>query len=564
MSFSRSPSMCSARRRPPRRTKGALWALLLFFVAVQVGCDEYFEHRLFSYLDMQQDPHTGLLESYTPNADLPSDFLEYLQNRPGFVYDKSLVAIAYLDRATSGDWHRARRDLKRARRILDAFLIVQDPETGGLPDAVNVRTLEPVATDYGTGNQMWAVLALLKGYRVLGNPAYLDAAETVGSFVLEQKNTVGYGGFVLFPDNGVVSAEHNTDAYAAFSQLAEELDALGRSDAADEFWAAATHARIFVESRFDPITGKTFTGTDATGVTTATFPVPEDMQSWPVLSLGGSKWSRGFDWLLGPDGLWTTSASFPRVGPFEISGPSFSDADRSEVWVEGLGHVWVAAKLLEENNHPRLRHSPPGLMLGIFQKMAPHTDGLGLVATCGTLDTGFDFSYFNALAVAPTVWAIFGVRGLNPFWDLSTAGGVAAHPGSAVPWAALDVPPNAEFTCPTGDPCYFTVTGTSSGVAGESNLAIYVLIQPIDPSAGGTYAQFPPAAIASDGTWSSRSKLGSSQWPALTGDTMEVSAMIVDTGAGNLPPSPPAITPDAIPGLVAVTGILPATVLVAP
>jgi hypothetical protein len=199
-----------------------------------------------------------------------------------------------------------------------------------------------------------------------------------------------------------------------------------------------------------------------------------------------------------------------------------------------------------------------------LQKTAPHADGRGLVAACGTLETGFGFSYFNALAVGPTAWAIFGARDLNPFWDQATTGGLAAHPASAVPWAALDAPPNLEFTCPTGDPCFFEVAGTSAGVAGRSDLAIRVLIRPIDPSAGATFTQFPAATIEADGTWISSAELGTSAYPAETGDTMEVSAMIVDTDVEAPPAVLSTVTAAEIPGLIAVTGLLPATVLIAP
>jgi hypothetical protein len=186
------------------------------------------------------------------------------------------------------------------------------------------------------------------------------------------------------------------------------------------------------------------------------------------------------------------------------------------------------------------------------------------VATCGTLGTGFGFFYFNALAVGPTAWAIFGARDLNPFWDQSTNGGLAAHPASAVPWVALDVPPDLEFTCPAGNPCFFAVTGTSRGVAGRSDLAVHVLIRPVNPSAGATFTQLPAATIGADGSWSSSALLGNNEWPAETGDTIEVSAMIVDTDVGAPPDALSAVTADEIPGLIAVTGLLPAEVRITP
>lgn len=101
---------------------------------------------------------------------------------------------------------------------------------------------------------------------------------------------------------------------------------------------------------------------------------------------------------------------------------------------------------------------------------------------------------------------------------------------------------------------------------GRPSLAIQVLIKPIDPIepwAGPTFVQA-AATVEVDGTWSTLAQLGSSESPAATGDPMEVAAMIVNGGSEGPPDCPPsaatAITVDEIPCLVAVTGILDATV----
>ena len=54
---------------------------------------------------------------------------------------------------------------------------------------------------------------------------------------------------------------------------------------------------------------------------------------------------------------------------------------------------------------------------------------------------------------------------------------------------ALEVPMNREYACETGDPCVFEVTGTSAGVAGTESLAIHVVINPTNPSAGARFVQ---------------------------------------------------------------------------
>lgn len=523
---------------------------------VSVQCEGTFEQRLFEHLNAQQHPVTGLLESFVARENLPAEFREFLEERPSFAYDNSVAALAYFSRCSVDD-------MRRATRILDALVQLQQ-DNGAIPDVVNAETLDVIGADFGTGNQSWAILALIKAFRVLGDERYLSAAELAGNFVLQQASTVGYGGFTLFPGSMRVSTEHNADAYAAFTQLADELATRGETEAADSFRTAATRARVFVESRFDPETGKTFTGTEDDGDTTNPFPVPEDTQTWTLLSLGGSKWLRSYNWLLGPEGLWTNSTSCAMLNGEEVMGPAFSSADLSEVWMEGLGHVWVAEKLLNGENGVAPTPASIQNVLEAVQMLAPNSDGMSLVAACATLDTGFNFSFFNTPAVAPTAWAIFGAECLNPFWDQPTDSGLEGHPGFLVPWVAIDVPESSVFSCAAADPCVFMVTGTSTGVAGQNGLALHVLIRPNTPSTGPTFLQAVPASLEMDGTWFASAQLGSSEFPVASGDTIKVSAIIMVSSAEPPPIELDTVTPDGILGLVAVSGILNGTVEVGP
>jgi len=525
-------------------------------VTVTVCCGG-FEERLFCFFDQRQSDTTGFLPSFDLHDDLPRDFKDFLRNNPGFLYDNALAALAYLDRGRNAD-------RERAGKILDGMLAIQK-DTGAFPDAIDVVTGQDIPTpDFGTGNQMWAVLALLKGYDVwrISDPDralnYLEAAEESAYFVIEQQNDRGCGGFVLFPDSELVSTEHNVDAYAAFSRLADELASRGDEAAAETFRGAAAHARIFVECMFDEESGKSWTGTTSRELTINKFPVPEDTQTWPLLSLGGTKWVRSLYWLF--ENLWTTSESCAVLDGVAVCGPSFSDADISEVWFEGLAHVWVAAETAGLLGHPRLLECPPDHVLEAVQRLAPHADGYGIVATCDTLDTGFNFYYFNTPAVAPTAWAIFGVRGVNPFWDLRADAGLSAHPRADAPWVALHVPSSREYACETGDPCVFEVTGTSANVAGGESLAIHIVINPTNPSAGARFVQASSATVSGQGLWTAVAQLGSKEFPASDGDAFEVSAIIVDTSAGHTPTTISSITRLGILNLVATSGIQPSTV----
>jgi len=525
-------------------------------VTVTVRCDT-FEERLFQFFDQRQNDRTGFLPSFDMHDDLPDEFKDFLGNNPGFLYDNALAALAYVERGRDAD-------LERAGRILCGMLTVQK-DTGAFPDAINVLTGQDIPTpDFGTGNQMWAVLALLKGYDVwrISDPDralnYLEAAEAAADFVLVQTNNQGCGGFVLFPGSTLVSTEHNADAYAAFSRLADVLASRGDVTAAETFRTAAAHARIFVECMFDEETGKSWTGTTSRELTINKFPVPEDTQTWPILSLGGTKWTRSLDWLF--ENLWTTAGSCAVLDGVAVCGPSFSNADSSEVWFEGLGHIWVAAQATDRLNHLELQRCPPMRVLEAVQRSAPHTDGYGIVATCDTLDTGFNFSFFNTPAVAPTAWAIFGVRSVNPFWGIRADAGLSAHPRADASWVALDAPPNLEYACETGDPCVFEVTGSTANVAGGGSLAIHIVINPTNPSAGARFVQASPATVSGQGLWTAVAQLGSQEFPASDGDAFEVSAIIVDTSAGGAPTTIDSITRLEIPALVATSGILPSTV----
>ena len=189
---------------------------------------------------------------------------------------------------------------------------------GSIATAFHAHTGAEVSGNLSTGNICWAGLAFIQGWAMLGNIDYLNAAEMCADYVLSMtKNTVGHGGFTLSSGSSTVSTEHCVDASALFSRLALELPGGGQLLSQTDLQTAARHARIFVESRFDPILGLTYTGTDATGVATNPHPIPEDTQVWTLLALGREKWLRGYDWTLqpAPDGLWTASSSCPSLGP---------------------------------------------------------------------------------------------------------------------------------------------------------------------------------------------------------------------------------------------------------
>ena len=53
-----------------------------------------YQPRLFAFLHEQQHP-SGMLESYRGHAGLSSSIQQFLSNKPAFVYDNALAALAF-------------------------------------------------------------------------------------------------------------------------------------------------------------------------------------------------------------------------------------------------------------------------------------------------------------------------------------------------------------------------------------------------------------------------------------------------------------------------------------
>ncbi len=539
---------------------------LLFALSLATGCepdeqeepDEQHqpaspsvEEGLFAFLAGQQDPATGLLEGFVRHSDLPPDFLAFLDARPSFTYDNALAALAWLARGEPDD-------LDRAERLLDALLALQR-EDGALPDSANAATGAPLATNTGTGNQAWAILAFVGGWEVAGQERWLLAAERVAAFLLdpaqELANPAGFGGFRLSPGVTGVSTENNLDVYAALLRLADALPTSAALLSAAAVREAGHGARILCESQFDPVTGSMFAGTDGTGATTFRDVVPLDTQSWSLLSLGRSKWERSYAWARRevPEGLWIIEASCAGADPeLAIEGPPFSDAFTSEVWTEGLAQMQLAARALGDDD----TSERAAAVLEELQRAAPNADGQGLVAACSEVETGFGSSYFNALAVAPTAWAAMASRGLDPFWFRTVDTG--AHPAEAVPTVSLTAPADLQYACTGTQPCRFTAEGASTGLVGTDQ-RVYLLVEPTSPAPLGRYfTQAIPATVAGDGTWTVPGQLGDIVSGVEPGDGMRLVVLVVDGAA------PPAqlevVTQSTIPNLITVSGVLDAAV----
>jgi len=126
------------------------------------------------------------------------------------------------------------------------------------------------------GNNAFAMMALDRAYQTFGDSAYLDAARTIGLWIvgnLTDTSGTGYGGyFDGYPDAGAPkqlitgkSTENNADIAAAFVMLAQTEQQLGNTAESDQWTEWAYVAGDFVMAMFDPTSGRFNAGTVPAG-----------------------------------------------------------------------------------------------------------------------------------------------------------------------------------------------------------------------------------------------------------------------------------------------------------
>jgi hypothetical protein len=118
--------------------------------------------------------------------------------------------------------------------------------------------------------------------------------------------------------------------------------------------------------------------------------------------------------------------------------------------------------------------------------------------------------------------------------------------------------PQEQITCiqttlTVAEPCTFNVTGTSTRVISEPDVGIYLLVQPVRPSAGGIFIQLPAAAVQSDGQWSATATLDDENIPVRNGATLNLQAVIAERNGGIETEVNPVPNPIDIPGILVQT-----------
>lgn len=326
-----------------------------------------------------------------------------------YVYDVAVTTIAYTARGT-------RDDLARATTLAASLVSLQqsDPDadgrlrnayactapSGGEPGSLTDAT--------STGNMAWAGLALLQVHAAEDDPATLEAAVRLGTWIhtvtADDRGAGGYTGGLGDDGDPVLwkSSEHNIDVAAFFLMLAQATG--------DPVWGTrASSALAVVSSLQDPSTGHFWVGTETDGKTTNTDDyVPEDVQAWASLVLPGDDASRALDWvtenlLVGDDGQ---------------RGATVGDgADPSgTVWLEGTAHLACALRVRDLERDAALAEELLGTVTSA-QADGPDGTPRGIPAATQDGTAGGDSTIYDALHTGTTAWFVLAAQGSNPFID---------------------------------------------------------------------------------------------------------------------------------------------------
>jgi PKD repeat protein len=435
------------------------------------------------------------------NAPIPSD--QSLRNLTT-TYETALTVIALLARGTAQDLVNARMIADALDYALhhdnhgDALPVASDGSVGlhngyecgdialfnnqqppGEGQAGDIRLAGFTATvlcpssgfclvlDGATGgNNAFAVLALVAAFQRFGDVRYLNDAETIGHWIVDEltdTSGTGYGGyFAGYPDSGVPppkplqtgkSTENNADIFAAFTALATVEAQLGQTSEAANWTAAANVAGDFVLQMFDANRGGFNAGTvpSDTSSSPASGNCPSEQQkgtevintcdfldvnTFTTLALAGAgRYQNQIDWrrpisYVQNHFATTVTATGQIFNGFDLVAPQTSGSN-GVAW-EFTGQTVVAMRYVDQlYAQTTFEASATGYVAEMLhaQTAAPFGDGLGLVAS--TLEAGDTLppldqclaTPFQCIAervgVATTTWAIFADQSINPFSALS-------------------------------------------------------------------------------------------------------------------------------------------------
>lgn len=382
--------------------------------------------------DLQRPNELRLLCSY---ETIPSenDFDKVMKN-VAFTYDNAVAMLALMARGTAEDW-------QRARLLADAFVYAQQNDRyytdgrlrnaymcGDLIDHAVVETFgkaklpgwwdeqaqkwfeDAFQVGSHTGNMAWVMLALLTYYEAKGGEEYLNAALSLGEWIVKEtkdpESPFGYtAGYERWEPNPTKltykSTEHNIDVYTAFLKACNITG--------DNVWKErAIHALLFLHTMWDDSEGHFWIGTLDDGKTPWTHPdaQPMDVNSWGLMALDNAqKHGRGITWV-------ENNTAVETLG---FSGFDFNP-DKDGIWWEGTGQMVIVYQILGDEQKAELYLN----QLRDVQMNGENSNGKGIIAaTPDGITTGLyigdnPWLYYSRLHVAATSWYLFAERRFNP------------------------------------------------------------------------------------------------------------------------------------------------------
>ena len=161
---------------------------------------------------------------------------------------------------------------------------------------------------------------------------------------------------------------------------------------------------------WDITEGRFYLGSNNDGVTPATSPEVEDVNSWSYLALRDPAYEQSLDWE-------QRDLAVTRDG---YSGVSICAGNRTGVWFEGTAHLADALEFSNEADQAEARSYLSDLTHA--QAKGPNADGLGIMAASyDALSDCEGGNVYASLHTGTTAWYILAARGLDPLSGIPVA-----------------------------------------------------------------------------------------------------------------------------------------------
>jgi len=386
--------------------------------------------RLELFLEQQMDQFASSGPRYCQTYRLSAEALKgpnAIMHTRADTYDSAVACIFFQERGR----------MDRAADLADALVLAIDHDAKGggrimaatradeLLDRGRGNTTSEFVHDGGrrdVGNMSWAGLALTRMYHRTKRYRYLQAAETIGGWILKNCAVADdWGGFSGGEDqwgNKYLwrSVEHNVDAFSLF----QNLHFLTKQQRWADAQASARRLVLACRVQKAPSVMYYVTGTGTTKVLNAGV-IPTDTQSWTSLAGIDPGPAEGYSLIYMMQSMHTTSAGF--------EGTKFAQAG-SEIQNEATAGAAMALWLRRDD---AFRGPAQRWLDSLVKQMtdAKNADGYGVVATPAAeakTGEGLGWSYFNFLHVASSAWTGLALLakenpGANPYAPLAKVTG---------------------------------------------------------------------------------------------------------------------------------------------